>query len=283
MNKWKKLIAGFCAASMLMTMPGVSVYAAEPTDAEIIEVSEEIPDYVESIENNPEEVVDTVEQEIVTEAADISADDVAPAEILEDPAEYAELVEEDVHSPETQEDVAETADWALEHTSPEEETLTGATAEPNVYRVGDGVTATYDVDTGSIIFKTTTGGTLWKDWIEKTGINRGRILSIANQPYSGGNSSKWQVKLPADSSFIFSGLSALTTLNLWGLDTSNVINMSYMFYDCRSLKSLDLSCIKTPHVTNMSCMLNNCLALTKLNIKGLDTSKVTNMSSMFYK
>ena len=283
MKKWKKLIAGFCVASMFMTMPGVSAYAAEPTDAEFVEISEEIPDDAQNTESITEEVVDAAEEEIVTETVDVSVDDVAPAEILEDPAEYAELAEEDAPSPETQEDVAETADWALEHTSPEEETLTGATAEPNVYRVGDGVTATYDVDTGSIIFKTTTGGTLWKDWIEKTGINRGRILSIANQPYSGGDSSKWQVKLPADSSFIFSGLSALTTLNLWGLDTSNVINMSYMFYDCRSLKSLDLSCIKTPNVTDMSCMLDNCLALAKLNIKGLDTSNVTNMSSMFYK
>ena len=283
MKKWKKLIAGFCVASMFMTMPGVSAYAAEPTDAEFVEISEEIPDDAQNTESITEEVVDAAEQEIVTEAVDISVDDVAPAEILEDPAEYAELAEEDAPSPETQEDAAETADGTLEHTAPEEETLTGATAEPNVYRVGDGVTATYDVDTGSIIFTTTNGGTLWKNWIERTGIDRRRILSIANRPYSGGDSSKWQVKLPADSSFIFSGLSALTTLNLWGLDTSNVINMSYMFYDCRSLKSLDLSCIKTPSVTDMSCMLDNCLALAKLNIKGLDTSNVTNMSSMFYK
>ena len=283
MKKWKKLIAGFCVASMFMTMPGVSAYAAEPTDAEFVEISEEIPDDAQNTESITEEVVDAAEEEIVTETVDVSVDDVAPAEILEDPAEYAELAEEDAPSPETQEDAAETADGTLEHTAPEEETLTGATAEPNVYRVGDGVTATYDVDTGSIIFTTTNGGTLWKNWIERTGIDRRRILSIANRPYSGGDSSKWQVKLPADSSHIFSGLSALTTLNLWGLDTSNVTNMSYMFYDCRSLKSLDLSCIKTPSVTDMSCMLDNCLALAKLNIKGLDTSNVTNMSSMFYK
>ena len=282
-NKWKKLIAVFCAASVLMTMPGVSAYAAEPTDAEIIEIDEEISDDVENTENTEEEVVVTAEQEIVTEAEDLSGDAVAPTELSEDPAESVELAEEDAPSPETQDDAAETAYGTEELTAPAEDILTGATAEPNVYRVGDGVTATYDVDTGSITFKTTNGGTLWKDWIERTGIDRRRILSIANRPYTGGDSSKWQVKLPADSSNIFSRLSALTTLNLWGLDTSNVTNMSYMFYDCRSLKSLDLSCIKTPHVTNMSCMLNNCLALAKLNIKGLDTSNVTNMSSMFYK
>lgn len=28
-NKWRNLMAAFCAASMLMALPGVSVYAAE--------------------------------------------------------------------------------------------------------------------------------------------------------------------------------------------------------------------------------------------------------------
>ena len=281
MKKWKKLIAGFCVASMFMTMPGVSAYAAEPTDAEFVEISEEIPDDAQNTESITEEVVDAAEQEIVTETVDVSVDDVAPAEILEDPAEYAELAEEDAPSPETQEDAAETADGTLEHTAPEEETLTGATAEPNVYRVGDGVTATYDVDTGSIIFTTTNGGTLWKNWIERTGIDRRRILSIANRPYSGGDSSKWQVKLPADSSNIFSNLSALTTLNLWGLDTSKVTNMSSMFYKCKRLTTLTLVGLKTSNVIDMSGMFFGCESLTSLYMSNLDARKVKNMSYMF--
>ena len=267
---------------MFMTMPGVSAYAAEPTDAEFVEISEEIPDDAQNTEGITEEVVDAAEQEIVTEAVDMSVDDVAPAEILEDPAEYAELAEEDAPSPETQEDAAETADGTLEHNAPEEETLTGATAEPNVYRVGDGVTATYDVDTGSIIFTTTNGGTLWKDWIERTGIDRRRILSIANRPYSGGDSSKWQVKLPADSSNIFSNLSALTTLNLWGLDTSNVTNMSCMFKNCLELANLGIKGLDTSKVTNMSSMFYKCKSLTTLTLVGLKTSNVMDMSGMFF-
>jgi surface protein len=44
-----------------------------------------------------------------------------------------------------------------------------------------------------------------------------------------------------DMSFMFSGCSGLTELNVGGFDTTNVTDMSKMFYDCASLPYLDLS------------------------------------------
>lgn len=74
----------------------------------------------------------------------------------------------------------------------------------------------------------------------------------------------------------------LKTLDVSGLDTSNVTDMSQMFYDCNGLTSLNLSGFDTSSVTGMDWMFYNCNSLTELNVSGFDTSKVTGMSSMFY-
>ena len=75
--------------------------------------------------------------------------------------------------------------------------------------------------------------------------------------------------------------SSLTTLDLSGLDTSSVTNMSHMFYCCSRLKTLDLSGLDTSSVTDMSYMFFGCESLTELNLSGFDTSSVTNMDHMF--
>ena len=74
----------------------------------------------------------------------------------------------------------------------------------------------------------------------------------------------------------------LENVNLSSLDTSNVTDMSFMFYDCRALRTLDLSSFDTTNVKNMSYMFFNCDNLTSLNIRGINTSNVTNMTNMFY-
>ena len=56
--------------------------------------------------------------------------------------------------------------------------------------------------------------------------------------------------------------SDLESINLKGLDTSNVITMRYMFYDCEGLTSLDLSNFDTSKVTYMSNMFYNCGSFT---------------------
>ena len=81
---------------------------------------------------------------------------------------------------------------------------------------------------------------------------------------------------------MFSYCWSLASLDLSPLDTSNVTNMRGMFSECSSLASLDLSPLDTSNVTDMSYMLSGCSKLTSLDLSPLDTSKVTNMSYMLY-
>ena len=82
-------------------------------------------------------------------------------------------------------------------------------------------------------------------------------------------------------SLMFSGCSALTTLNLSNFDTQSVTNMTSMFSDCRALTTLDVSNFNTQNVTDMSFMFFNCSAITTLDIAKFDTKNVTDMSLMF--
>lgn len=60
----------------------------------------------------------------------------------------------------------------------------------------------------------------------------------------------------------------------------NLSSCYNMFQNCRSLTSLDLSGLDTSNVTNMSSMFASCRSLTSLAMMG-DISKVTSYSSMF--
>ena len=79
---------------------------------------------------------------------------------------------------------------------------------------------------------------------------------------------------------MFNDCPKLASLDLSGLDTSDVTNMSNMFSYCWSLTSLDLSPLDTSNVTNMRGMFSECSSLASLDLSPLDTSNVTNMSSM---
>lgn len=158
------------------------------------------------------------------------------------------------------------------------------TVGTNEITVGDGVTATFDSETGAIEFYSN-GGTLWRDWVWKSGIN---VLSIKSIKVASGI-----VYLPEDSSAIFRVgfyddyesimYTNLEELELSGFDTSNVTNMGGMFRDCSKLTHLDLSHFNTSKVTNMYGMFENCSSLTELDLSSFDTFNVTNMSFMFNK
>ena len=89
------------------------------------------------------------------------------------------------------------------------------------------------------------------------------------------------VMAPADSSGLFEDLRAMESLDLSGLDTSQVTDMKFMFSGCSSLTALDLSGLDTSKVTDMKFMFFGCSALSSLDLSGLDTSKVTDMGAMF--
>ena len=89
-------------------------------------------------------------------------------------------------------------------------------------------------------------------------------------------------KAPTDASGMFSH-SPFKTIDLSGLDTSNVTDMSSMFYYCRGLTSLDLGeSFDTSKVTDMMYMFYGCSSLTSLDLgDSFDTSSVTYMGRMF--
>ncbi len=80
---------------------------------------------------------------------------------------------------------------------------------------------------------------------------------------------------------LFYNCSALTSLDLSGLDATKVTDMNRMFYGCTNLATLNLSGFKTAAVTDLSYMFNNCTALTALDLSGFGTGNVTDMSDMF--
>ena len=80
---------------------------------------------------------------------------------------------------------------------------------------------------------------------------------------------------------MFAYLDNVDTLDLTGLDTSNMTSMSRMFYECSNLVDIDLSSFNTSKVTNMGSLFNSCSNLTSINITNFDTSNVTEMSGMF--
>ena len=80
---------------------------------------------------------------------------------------------------------------------------------------------------------------------------------------------------------MFSQCSSLTSLDLSNFSTNNVTNMSYMFYRCSSLTSLDLSSFVTSKVTDMSYIFCWCSKLTQLDIRNFDFTNVTFYDGMF--
>ena len=80
---------------------------------------------------------------------------------------------------------------------------------------------------------------------------------------------------------MFSYLDNVDTLDLTGLDTSNMTSMSKMFYNSKSLKNIDVSSFDTSKVTNMSLMFYKCKSLIELDLFNFNTQNVTTMESMF--
>ena len=83
-------------------------------------------------------------------------------------------------------------------------------------------------------------------------------------------------------SYMFSGCSSLTSLDVTHFNTENVKYMNNMFYSCSSLTSLDVTHFNTAKVGNMNGMFSSCSKLTSLDVTHFNTANVTNMNNMFY-
>lgn len=84
-----------------------------------------------------------------------------------------------------------------------------------------------------------------------------------------------------DMSCMFSNCASLTSLDLIEFNTSSTKRMNHMFSGCRQLKTLNLSSFDTRNVEDMEAMFLMCTNLEAVNLKSFNTSKVTNMSAMF--
>ena len=84
-----------------------------------------------------------------------------------------------------------------------------------------------------------------------------------------------------DMSRMFQNCSKLETLDVSSLDTSNVTTMQGMFWQCYLLNPLNLSNFNCSHVENFNGMFLGCKALTSLDLSGFVTSSATDMNSMF--
>ena len=85
-----------------------------------------------------------------------------------------------------------------------------------------------------------------------------------------------------DMSYMFFGMSSVTSLDVSSFDTSNVTTMSYMFYGMSSVTGLDVSNFDTSNVTTMGYMFKGMGSVTSLDVSNFDTSNVTDMTDMFF-
>ena len=89
------------------------------------------------------------------------------------------------------------------------------------------------------------------------------------------------VEANTNGSGMFAYLDNVSSLDLSGLDTSNMTSMSRMFNNSTSLKNIDVSGFDTSKVTTMNSMFSSCKSLESLDLSNFNTSKVTTMNSMF--
>lgn len=257
MKAMKKYLAVMMTIFMIAGVMPAAVYASpEGGDvAEEILVAEEAAPVPELDEAAGPESVETVD-----DASEVEAEAIIPEEPSDlNAGEYSE----EAPGLTAVESSAAAAD-EIDDEVPEE--IVGAPVQ-----VGEDVTATFDPATGEVKF-TSNGGTLWKDWISKSGFKSGEIKSIRSTS---------KLYLPADSNFLFGNLSNLTNLNTYYFDTTKVTNMMFMFYNCSSLTSLDLGRFDTSKVTYMYAMFAGCSSLTNLDLGSFNTANLTIISGMF--
>ena len=80
---------------------------------------------------------------------------------------------------------------------------------------------------------------------------------------------------------MFYNYQKLETIDISGLDTTDVTNMNSMFYYCSSLKTIDLSGLNTPNVIKTESMFYKCEKLTFIDLAGFDASSVEYSNGMF--
>ena len=89
------------------------------------------------------------------------------------------------------------------------------------------------------------------------------------------------VRLTGTAEDMFSEFTALKSVDLSGVDASEITETSGMFRLCEALEEVDLSRINIGNVEEMMQMFQGCASLEELDLSSLDTKNVTYMSEMF--
>ena len=82
------------------------------------------------------------------------------------------------------------------------------------------------------------------------------------------------VEANTNGSGMFAYLDNVSTLDLSGLDTSNMTSMSNMFLNSKSLTNIDVSGFNTSKVVNMGSMFKGCENLKSIDVSNFNTSNV---------
>lgn len=77
---------------------------------------------------------------------------------------------------------------------------------------------------------------------------------------------KDKVIAPENISYMFYGMTNLTTADLSGFDTSETTTMNYMFYGCPNLNTVNLSNLNTSKVTSTAYIFAGCHNLSSINV-----------------
>ena len=208
---------------------------------------------------------DAPEITVETEASDIAREEAAgESNTSEEIVASSEAGEEAAGESNTSEEIV-----ASSEVSEESGAASGESAVQTVEEVigeSNGLTYTVEGDTVTI----TGEGACWTDGSElQTAIKNAKNIVFRD------------CRIQGSMEDAFYEDSNLQSIDLSGLDTSQVTNMSYMFHNCSNVSNLDTSKFDTSNVTNMDYIFGGCSGLTKLDVSGFDTSKVTDMSCMF--
>ena len=82
--------------------------------------------------------------------------------------------------------------------------------------------------------------------------------------------SKDTINAPFNSSYLFSGLTKLKSINFSNFETKYVQNIHYMFMGDKSLESLDLSMFDVSRVKSIWSLFQDCQKLKSVNLKNWD-------------
>ena len=264
MTSLKRHLVIILSILMVFTMCPTALYASSTAadGAATMETTEPEEDAApdEFIVDETESITEESIDEAFDETAPVIEETVPETDESPDTEEY-EDAKEPVSVTEVQEITPNTDEIA------ESEELVGAPVT-----VGENVTATFNSSTGAVVL-TSKNGTLWSDWIQKSGFDKYNIKSI--KVGSG------TVYFPEYSAWMFYSCVNLKTLDLNNFGKSKITNARGMFSYCRSLESLSLGCLDTSNCGDMLDMFDNCSSLTNLYLGDFKTSNVTSMNSMF--